>query len=97
MSLYENNNFLGLRDKAAKLLGENQEIGKCCTVDCIIGLIKAHYDDLAADEIEEIIEIMQQLNNIEEIRDLELKEFFDKIVDYILVKQADSFNGRWGF
>ena len=89
--LCENQNFIELRAKAVKLLGENQEIGKCCTVDCIIGLIKKYYNDLSAHEINKLIEIMKELNNLDEIRDHELKDFYENsLADTIALVSEDS-------
>lgn len=75
MDLCDNQVFLDLRAKAVALVNENR-IGNCCTVDCIIGVIKDFYDNLAADIKEEITNIMTKLNELEKISDQELYDFF---------------------
>lgn len=74
MSLCKDQVFIEIKEKAVKLIGLTA-IGKCCTVDCIIGIIKKYYDDLAADKINERIEleeIMEELYKLEEIKAQEL-------------------------
>lgn len=81
MDLCENQDFLELRAKAVNLLDENEEIGNCCTVDCIVGVIKKYYNDLSAHEMRELIEIMKKLNDLDEITDQELKNFYNDLID----------------
>lgn len=78
MILRKNPLFLELRAKAAKILDINV-IGTCCTVDCIVGEIKKYYNDLAANEKSELIEIMKELNDLEKISEQELKDFYDNL------------------
>ena len=81
MNLCENQVFLVLRAKAVNLLNENEEIGNCCTVDCIVGVIKKYYNDLSAHEMRELIEIIKKLNDLDEITDQELKNFYNDLID----------------
>ena len=92
MDMCENEVFLELRAKAVELLRkQNKNIGKCCTVDCIVGLIKKYYNDLAAHEMSELIEIMKELNDLDEIRDHELKDFYDNsLADIIALVSEDG-------
>lgn len=67
MNLCENKVFLELKEKAVKLVGQ-AVIGECCTVDCIIGVLKKYDDDLAADKINEktkLAKIMEELKELE--------------------------------
>lgn len=81
MDLCENQDFLELRDNAVKLLDNKEIIGKCCTVDCIVGVIKKYYNDLATHEMRELIEIMKKLTALDEIRDQELKNFYNDLIE----------------
>ncbi len=88
MNLCENQVFLVLRAKAVNLLNENEEIGNCCTVDCIVGVLKKYYNDLALEEeqktkITEITEILEELNKLDEIGEQELKEFYENCLKLV--------------
>lgn len=86
MDLCDNQVFLDLRVKAINIPSINDfdkaQIGKCCTVDCIVGVLN-NYDNLLAAETQknEINRIIQELNELADRISQDLAENESELID----------------